>query len=220
VAGEEAQERKYKIVEGARRILHIGVLRGTILDNSRRRSELFREEGQTMREFESHWEEDGSIKINAPGWARFRADMIKAFPSPFRGQDDPLAREVYRAVTMLDQLKPGPGGPVFLGKRQDLTYTVEEAKSVKMGAGMRDASAVIGDAIGMFEGLPNWGHPLSMCNVIPQANTASIVAAMCSSMAMRPARQSMAACSRSRRTIMPAAHRPCRMDRSSNSSPR
>jgi L-2,4-diaminobutyrate decarboxylase len=137
-----------------------------------------------MREFESHWQEDGSIKESAPGWAKYRADMVRAFPSPFRGKDDPLAREVYKAVTLLDQLKPAPGGAgeaggaVFLGKRSELAYTLEGAKSTKLGASMRDVSAVIADAIGMFEGMPNWGHPLSMCNVIPQANTASIVAAM------------------------------------------
>jgi glutamate/tyrosine decarboxylase-like PLP-dependent enzyme len=32
----------------------------------------------------------------------------------------------------------------------------------------------------MFEGLPNWGDPLTMCNVIPQSNTAAIVASMLS----------------------------------------
>jgi hypothetical protein len=30
----------------------------------------------------------------------------------------------------------------------------------------------------MFEGAPNWGHPLTMCNVVPQANTVAIIAGM------------------------------------------
>ena len=47
--------------------------------------------------------------------------------------------------------------------------------------GTKDPLAeVIEQVIHLFEGLPNWGHPLTMSNVNPQANTAAIVAAVLS----------------------------------------
>jgi len=43
---------------------------------------------------------------------------------------------------------------------------------------MNTAGEVTKQVIKLFEGLPNWGHPLTMCNVSPQGNTAAIVAAI------------------------------------------
>ena len=45
---------------------------------------------------------------------------------------------------------------------------------------MGDLEAVLDDVVKLFEGAPNWGNPLTMCNVIPQANIAGMVASMLS----------------------------------------
>jgi glutamate/tyrosine decarboxylase-like PLP-dependent enzyme len=45
---------------------------------------------------------------------------------------------------------------------------------------MGDLDTVLDDVVKLFDGAPNWGNPLTMCNVIPQSNTAAIIASMLS----------------------------------------
>ncbi len=129
--------------------------------------------------FEQIWHGDGAIKDGAPGWAKYRKVMVSEFPSPFRSQGtDPLAEAVAKAVTKIDQLKPTRNGPAFLGTNAALAYHYPEVKNVHLPKTMSSVDAVVDDVVKLFEGAPNWGSPLTMCNVIPQANTAAIIASM------------------------------------------
>lgn len=116
-----------------------------------------------------------------PPWAKFRSEMLLSFPSPFRGDHDPLAKGIYHAIQGLDLLKPEPsGGPAYLGTDSASRIDFEGVKTARIAPRMETSTEVIKQVIELFEGLPNWGHPLTMNNVNPQANTASIVAAILS----------------------------------------
>jgi len=130
--------------------------------------------------FEALWKPDGSVHDHAPAWAKRRADMRRAFPSPYRdAPPDPLAEELSVAIQQLDQLKPQKPGPGYLGTR---TWTdgppYEEATKATLHPQMESVSKVVEQSIKLFEGLPIWNHPLVMPNVIPPANKAAIIAAM------------------------------------------
>lgn len=130
--------------------------------------------------YESHWTEDGTAHDQAPKWARFRSVMAKEFPSPFRGREDPLARQIKIFVEKLDLLRSEKGGPAFLGEEGALSYTYPAVKNVEIQQKMGELDAVLDDVVDLFVGAPNWGNPLTMCNVSPQGNTAAIIASMLS----------------------------------------
>jgi L-2,4-diaminobutyrate decarboxylase len=115
-----------------------------------------------------------------PKWAKYRSEMASEFPSPFRGTKDPLAEQIGKFVSRLDQLRPEEGGPAFLGKNPALTYEYPGVKNIEINQEMGDLDTVLDDVVKLFEGAPNWGNPLTMCNVIPQGNTAAIIASMLS----------------------------------------
>ncbi len=117
----------------------------------------------------------------APPWAKFRSEMLKSFPSPYRGEKDSLADGIDEAIRELDKLKPARvGEPAFLGKNSALTINFENVKNSTLHQKMSTSGEVIKQVIKLFEGLPNWGHPLTMNNVNPQGNTAAIVASILS----------------------------------------
>ncbi len=130
--------------------------------------------------YEDHWKADGAAHGKAPRWAKYHTDMASEFPSPFRGGKDPLAHQIEKFVDKLDMLRPEPGGPAYLGKSGALTYSYPEVKDIAISQKMGDLDAVLDDVVALFDGAPNWGNPLTMCNVIPQANTAAIIASMLS----------------------------------------
>lgn len=117
----------------------------------------------------------------APPWAKFRSDMAKSFPSPFSGERDSLAEGINDAIRELEKLKPEKvGGAAFLGTNPALTIDFENVKNSTLNAKMSTSGEVIKQVVKLFEGLPNWGHPLTMNNVTPQGNTAAIIAAILS----------------------------------------
>jgi glutamate/tyrosine decarboxylase-like PLP-dependent enzyme len=122
------------------------------------------------------------IKISEqliPRWSKYRTEMLQSFPSPYKGEKDSLADEISKAVLTLDQLKPEKnGGSAFLGTDPKLVIDFEHVKEAVLENGMQTSGEVIQQAIKLFEGLPNWGHPLTMNNVNPQGNTAAIVASI------------------------------------------
>ena len=130
--------------------------------------------------YENHWKNDGEAHAASPKWAKYHSVMASEFPSPYRGTDDPLAKQIGKFVERLDMLRPDKDGPVFLGKSGELTYTYPEVKDVVIPQKMGDLEKVLDDVVELFEGAPNWGNPLTMCNVIPQSNTAAIIASMLS----------------------------------------
>ena len=131
-------------------------------------------------DFEGHWQANGFANGEAPKWAKYRTVMASEFPSPFRSTKDPLALQIGKFVEKLDQLRPEKGGPAFLGDSGALTYTYPEVKNVEISQEMGNLDAVLDDVVKLFNGAPNWGSPLTMCNVSPQSNTAAIVASMLS----------------------------------------
>ena len=115
-----------------------------------------------------------------PKWAKYHQEMTGEFPSPFRGGDDPLARELTKLVTKMDRLRSEKNGPAYLGDSGALDYTYPDVKNVTLSEELGNIDTVLDDVVKMFNGAPNWGNPLTMCNVIPQGNTAAIIASMLS----------------------------------------
>lgn len=132
------------------------------------------------KDYEGNWQANGTAREQAPKWAKYRAEMATQFPSPFRSTNDPLALQIGKFVAKLDQLRPEKGGPAYLGDSGALTYTYPEVKNVEISQEMGDLDAVLDDVVKLFNGAPNWGSPLTMCNVSPQSNTAAIIASMLS----------------------------------------
>ncbi|MGL4293244.1 MAG: pyridoxal phosphate-dependent decarboxylase family protein [Bacteroidales bacterium] len=122
------------------------------------------------------WKEDGKIKDSAPKWAAFRQRMIGEFPSPYKGKEDALANSMMNSIAQIDALKPEIGGPAYLGDNSALTYTYPEIKNKEINQQSRSLESVITDAVNLFNGMPNVSSPLTMSNVWPQPNTASIIA--------------------------------------------
>lgn len=122
---------------------------------------------------------DSSTNQKNPQWAKFRSEMLDSFPSPYRGESDPLADGINIAIRELDKLKPEKdGGAAFLGTNPDLIIDFENVKNSFLNPEMSTSEEVIKQVIKLFEGMPNWGHPLTMSNVNPQGNTDAIVAAI------------------------------------------
>ncbi len=112
-------------------------------------------------------------------WEKYRLDMLKSFPSPYRNENDTLALAINKAILEIDNLKPEKSmGSAFLGTNSELTIDFEKVKQSSLNQMMNKPEIVIEEVIKLFEGLPNWGHPLTMCNVNPQGNTAAIIAAI------------------------------------------
>lgn len=135
---------------------------------------------EATKSYEEHWHDDGTAHAKSPIWAKYHTAMASEFPSPFRGTDDPLAQQIEKFVERLDALRPEKDGPAYLGKSAALTYTYPEVKNVSIPQKMGDLDGVLDEVVELFEGAPNWGNPLTMCNVIPQSNTAAIIASMLS----------------------------------------
>lgn len=119
-----------------------------------------------------------AVHGDKPAWARLRAGMRKAFPSPYRPEGmDPLTREVASALQKLDALKPENPGPGYLSSDPSGPH-YEYASGASLAPKMQDANAVIEQSVWLFRGMPLWNHPLVMHNVVPQPNVASIVGAL------------------------------------------
>lgn len=122
------------------------------------------------------WQDNGQIKDSAPKWALFRKQMNGEFPSPFRGAKDPLAQTMMKSIMEIDKLRPEEEGPAWLGTNPALAYTYPEVKNKKMADEPEPLESVIADSVNLFQGMPNVASPLTMANVWPQPNVASIVA--------------------------------------------
>ena len=134
------------------------------------------------KEFEAIWKENDALnQVPKPDWTKTWLEMRNAFPSPYRPPaKDPLAEEIEKAIALLDNLKPEYPGPAYLGPGptdpEGPNYA--ETERAKLGDKLANVSDVVQKSVQLFEGLPNWNHPLTMPNVIPPANIAAIIAAM------------------------------------------
>lgn len=111
-------------------------------------------------------------------WKKFRKLMTAEFPSPYRDENDPLAKNIAKAIKLIDDLKQEPDGPAYLGKSSKLNYIYPDVKNTVIGQESMPLDKVIEEAVKLFEGMPNVNSPLTMSNVWPQPNTASIIASI------------------------------------------
>lgn len=124
------------------------------------------------------WDEAGAILGNAPQWAKYRKQLDTEFPTPFKGGTDTLALAMKKAVEMIDSLRPEPGGRAFLGDSSKLDYTFPAVKDAKIPQKAESLDKVMEDCVSLFNGMPDVSSPLTMSNVWPQPNNASIIASM------------------------------------------
>lgn len=133
---------------------------------------------EQISEFANWWQDDGTVQSQAPAWAQVRAVARQAFPSPYTStSEDSLAQLVGLSIQLLDRLKPMPPGRAFLGDDPSLPDYSRATQAV-LPDKLQMLEGVITEAVNLFQGLPQWNHPLTMPNVIPPANLAAIVAAM------------------------------------------
>ena len=124
------------------------------------------------------WNEAGEILGNAPRWATYRKQLNSEFPAPFKNQKDTLPAAMKKAVEMIDALRPTADGPAYLGKSSKLDYTYPEVKDARIPEKAESLDKVMADCVGLFNGMPDVSSPLTMSNVWPQPNNASIIASM------------------------------------------
>ncbi|SEM08746.1 Glutamate or tyrosine decarboxylase [Stigmatella aurantiaca] len=114
----------------------------------------------------------------APKWFQVRSTLNEAFPSPFRTEGpDPLMLGMNQALSLLNGLKPEPGGAAHIGSAS-MHPSYEQAAHAQLGQTGLPLSQVVSQSAQLFEGMPHWNHPLTMPNVIPPANLAGIISAM------------------------------------------
>jgi len=122
--------------------------------------------------------EESGAGLSAAEASGFSAGHL--FASPFRnGNNDALATAIAGAVQQINHLKPSQANSsAFLGNNAGLVFTRGSFHHAKLQERGKPLDEVIGEVTAMFEGLPNWGHPLNMSNICPQENTAAIIASM------------------------------------------
>lgn len=122
--------------------------------------------------------EESGAGLSAAEASGFSAGHL--FASPFRnGNNDALATAIAGAVQQINHLKPSRAdSSAFLGNNAGLVFTRGSFHHAKLQERGKPLDEVIGEVTAMFEGLPNWGHPLNMSNICPQENTAAIIASM------------------------------------------
>ncbi len=124
------------------------------------------------------WNIDGEILGNAPRWATYRKQLDSEFPAPYKGGTDSLAVAMKKAVELIDDLRPDPDGKAFLGNSSTLDYTLPAVKDRKIPQKAESLDKVVADCVSLFNGMPDVSSPLTMSNVWPQPNNASIIASM------------------------------------------
>lgn len=117
------------------------------------------------------------VHSQAPKWARIRQQMENAFPTYYEESPDSFAQDVNYAITKLNILKPTHDGPAYLGDTPGVP-DYSGVTSVEIEEDFGDLPGVIDEAVDLFDGMPNWAHPQTMCNVIPPGNKAGIIGAM------------------------------------------
>jgi len=129
-------------------------------------------------DFIKMWNEDGTVSDEASEWVKVRAEMVDAFPAYHKTPGaDPFAIEVGNAINELSKLKPEVDGPAYLGNTPDGPFYKNVTKA-RLPAKRSTLEEVNLKSVALFDGMPNWNHPLTMPNVIPPANKAGIIAAM------------------------------------------
>ena len=123
---------------------------------------------------------DEMMKISAK-WRILLRNIQKSFPSPWReeGDDQIFENTFLSAVGQLNKMKhprmyqEQKAWQGYLGDPSLPDYS--KCKDAKFEDHMKPLEEVIEELVGFFNGMPNWNHPQTMCNVVPPPNTASII---------------------------------------------
>lgn len=94
------------------------------------------------------------------------------FASPFQDEDhDAFADLMKEAIKGINSLKPlSRNSSAFLGNNPELTVKRDQAQKTVLKYEGEPLTEVLHHMISTFEGMPNWGHPLNMSNICPQAS--------------------------------------------------
>jgi len=114
-------------------------------------------------------------------WRILLKTIQAAFPSPWKeeGDDQIFEQTFLNAVGQLNKMKhprmyqEQKAWQGYLGDPALPDYS--SCKDVKFEEQMRPLPEVINELVNFFNGIPNWNHPQTMCNVVPPPNTASII---------------------------------------------
>ncbi|KYK24159.1 hypothetical protein AYK25_06300 [Thermoplasmatales archaeon SM1-50] len=125
-------------------------------------------------------ETDTSMKISAK-WRILLQSIQSSFPSPWKeeGDDQVFEKTFLNAVGQLNKMKhprmyqEQKAWQGYLGDPTLPDYS--QCKTVQLEEHMNPLPKVIEELVSFFNGMPNWNHPQTMCNVVPPANTASII---------------------------------------------
>ena len=116
-------------------------------------------------------------------WRERLAKLQQGFPSPWEEteRDQNFENAFKDAVSLLNYMKhPNYGNLAlmsYLGDEDPQVPNYEAAYHAKMTEELTHPAGVIQDMVNFFNGMPIWNHPQTMANVIPPANTASIIGA-------------------------------------------
>jgi len=125
-------------------------------------------------------EADKNANISAK-WRNLLKNIQTVFPSPWseEGEDQIFENMFLNAICQLNKLKhprlyhEQKAWQGYLGDPALPDYS--KCRDVKFEEHMKPLNDVIKDLVGFFNGMPNWNHPQTMCNVVPPPNTASII---------------------------------------------
>jgi L-2,4-diaminobutyrate decarboxylase len=114
-------------------------------------------------------------------WRRQLKTIQSSFPSPWReeGDDQIFENTFLSAVGQLNKMKhpriykEQKAWQGYLGDPALPNYST--CREVEFGRQMIPLQNVIEELVRLFNGMPNWNHPQTMCNVVPPPNTASII---------------------------------------------
>ena len=125
-------------------------------------------------------EKNQSKQISAK-WRDNLRIIQSVFPSPWKEEgDDQIFENTFQdAINQLNKLKhpriykEQKAWQGYLGDPDLPDYS--NSNKVKLGEHMKPLQEVISELVGFFNGMPNWNHPQTMCNVVPPPNIASII---------------------------------------------
>jgi len=125
-------------------------------------------------------EPDTSMKISAR-WRNLLKSIQSSFPSPWKeeGNDQVFENTFLSAVSQLNKMKhprmyqEQKAWQGYLGDPALPDYS--QCRNVQFEEHIKPLPDVIKELVGFFNGMPNWNHPQTMCNVVPPPNTASII---------------------------------------------
>jgi len=126
---------------------------------------------------------DPTEQVPGGRWRDYMRVLRTSFPSPWSetGKDQVFENTFMHAVSLLDSMKHTRSYEAqqvwqgYLGSPQLPDYS--DCTDARLHEEMMPLQEVIGRLVDFFDGMPNWNHPQTMANVIPPANTASIIGA-------------------------------------------